>query len=79
MKSLADANRYGEIHGAKNYHDALAPSQNKITELEAASILNSQSVIYQFDPKMSYMQKDFTSQDPDFWTPKPKASTKPGN
>ena len=79
LKSLAEVDRNGEIHSAKNYQDAVAPSQKRITELESASILNSVSVIYQFDPKMSYMQKDFTSQDPDFWTPKPKVPTKTGN
>jgi uncharacterized protein involved in type VI secretion and phage assembly len=34
--------------------------------------VNIQHLIYQFDPKMSYMPKEFTSADPDFWTPKPK-------
>ena len=72
VQSLADQDRYDEAHNAKTYQDALSASSKRIDELTSASVANVQHLIYQFDPKMSYMPKDFTSVDPDFWTPKPK-------
>lgn len=34
-------------------------------------ITGTQTLLLAINPKMSYMSKDFTSQDPEFWTPKP--------
>lgn len=72
LQSLADEDRYESAHSAKNYQDAVSASTKRIDELISSSVVNIQHLIYQFDPKMSYMPKEFTSVDPDFWTPKPK-------
>jgi hypothetical protein len=35
------------------------------------AVASTESVLFQFNPKMSYVSKDFAAGDPDFWTPKP--------
>lgn len=35
------------------------------------AVASTESVLFQFNPKMSYVSKDFAAVDPDFWTPKP--------
>ena len=75
LKSLADEDRFDEAHNSKNYRDATSSSSKRVDELTSASVANIQHLIYEIDPKMSYMPKEFTSQDPDFWTPKPKPVT----
>jgi hypothetical protein len=72
VQSLADQDRYEQAHAGKAYQDAVSASTKRINELTSSSVVNIQHVIYEFDPKMSYMPKEFTSIDPDFWTPKPK-------
>ena len=37
-------------------------------------VLSTDTVLYAFSPKMSYVSKEFASADPDFWSPKPKAA-----
>jgi hypothetical protein len=49
----------------------------KLLKLVGDSFLTTDSAIFAFSPKMSYVSKDFASADPDFWTPKPKAAAKP--
>jgi len=78
VESLADQDRFEQAHAAKAYQDAASASQKRIDELTSSSVATIQHVIFQFDPKISYMPKEFTSIDPDFWTPKPKpAATSP--
>ncbi len=72
VQSLGDQDRYEQAHSAKAYQDAVGANQKRIDELTSSSVVNIQHVIFEFDPKMSYMPKAFTSVDPDFWTPKPK-------
>ena len=72
VRSLGDQDRYDEAHNAKAYQDAVGANQKRSDDLTSASVVNVQHLIYQLDPKISYMPKEFTSQDPDFWTPKPK-------
>jgi hypothetical protein len=72
VQSLADQDRYEQAHAAKAYQDAVSASQKRIDELTSSSVVNIQHVIFALDPKISYMPKEFTSVDPDFWTPKPK-------
>ena len=71
-QSLGAGDRFEKAHTAKGYQDAVAANQKRIDDLTSSSVVNIQHVIFQFDPKLSYMQKEFTSVDPDFWTPKPK-------
>jgi hypothetical protein len=74
LQSLADEDRYAQAHTAKAYQDAASATQKRVDELTSASVATIQQLIFQFDPKMSYMPKEFTSGDPDFWTPKPRAT-----
>lgn len=43
----------------------------------AETIATSESFIMAINPRMSYVSKEFASQDPDFWTPKPAPMAKP--
>jgi len=72
LQSLGDEDRFAAAHTAKAYQDAVGTNQKRIDELTSASVNAIQQSIFQFDPKWTYMPKEFTSQDPDFWTPKPK-------
>ena len=72
VQSLGDEDKYEQAHAARTYLDAMSASQKRIDDLTSSSVVNIQHFIYEFDPKMSYMNKDFTSLDPDFWTPKAK-------
>lgn len=47
--------------------DALAPEVIQSTE----------SLLFAFNPNMSYVSQDFAAADPDFWNPKPKEPAKP--
>jgi len=43
----------------------------KLEELSAAAIESSESNLFMFNPKMSYVADDWVKADPDFWKPKP--------
>jgi len=36
-------------------------------------VQSSESLLFAFNPRMSYVSKEFAAQDPDFWIPKPAA------
>ena len=42
----------------------------KLSELEAASVQSSQTNLFAFNPKMSYISDDWIKADPGFWKPK---------
>ena len=46
----------------------------KLSELEAAGISSSQSNLFQFNPRMSYVSDDWVKAAPDFWKPKPASA-----
>jgi hypothetical protein len=46
----------------------------KLEELSAASIESSETNLFAFNPKMSYVSDDWVKADPDFWKPKPAAA-----
>jgi hypothetical protein len=46
----------------------------KLGELSAASIESSESQLFMFNPKMSYVADEWIKADPDFWKPKPAAA-----
>jgi hypothetical protein len=77
MKSLKEADAYPSLHG-KAYKDALGEEgQKKMRELESTAILSSETNLFEFKPKMSYVSKETAAADPAFWMPKsesPKAS-----
>jgi hypothetical protein len=43
----------------------------KLAELSAAAIESTQSNLFAFNPRMSYVSDDWVKADPDFWKPKP--------
>jgi len=48
--------------------------QKKLQKLAAEGYLTTESNIYAFNPKMSYVSKEVAAGDPDFWTPKRMAA-----
>jgi hypothetical protein len=52
---------------SRQHFDSLAPE----------TIQSSESLLFAFDPKMSYVSPEFAAADPDFWNPKPEAPAKP--
>jgi hypothetical protein len=46
----------------------------RLEELSAASIESSESNLFMFNPKMSYVADDWVKADPEFWKPKPAAA-----
>jgi hypothetical protein len=75
LKSLTEVDAFAQTHG-KAFQDAIGDEgRKKLRELASASILSSETNIFAFSPKMSYVSKETASADPDFWTPKPVAKT----
>ncbi len=40
-------------------------------------VQSSENFLFAFNPRMSYVSKEFAAQDPEFWNPEPKAPAKP--
>jgi hypothetical protein len=40
-------------------------------------VQSSESLLFAFNPRMSYVSKEFAAGDPEFWIPKPKPPAKP--
>jgi hypothetical protein len=77
LKSLTEVDAFAQTHG-KAYQDATGDEgRKKLRELASAGLLSSETNIFAFSSKMSYVSKETASADPDFWTPKPavKAAT----
>ena len=71
--SLAEWDKYEEAHG-KAFQDALGDdTRARLREFEKAAVKMSETKLFRISPKMSYLPKEFTDRDPDFWTPKPPA------
>lgn len=74
MKSLAEMD---EQIGMK-VRAAMTDDQRKDADKAAReAILSSETSTYAFAPGMSYVDKEFASADPGFWTPKPQMAIKP--
>jgi len=50
----------------RQHFDMLAPEVVQSTE----------SLLFAFNPRMSYVSKEFAAADPGFWNPKPKPASK---
>ncbi len=75
MKSLAEADQAAERHG-KAYQDALGEEgRRKVSEFAAQGLESSETHIFAFSPKMSYVSKEWIAAEPDFWAPKPARAT----
>jgi len=77
LKSLAEVDAFPQTHG-KAYQEATGDDgRQKLRELASAGTLSSETSIFAFRPKMSYVSKETASADSDFWTPKPVANAPP--
>lgn len=71
MKSLAEIDR--EVMDNKKFEAAMGEDgMKKLEELSAASIESSETNLFAFNPRMSYVSDEWVKADPNFW--KPKAS-----
>jgi len=69
MKSLADTDE--EMAQNKQFEAAMGEGgMKKLRELSAASIESSETNLFQFAPRMSYVSDDWIKADPGFWKPK---------
>lgn len=60
----------------KQFAEALGEDgMKKLAELEQAAVESTQSNLFQFSPSMSYPRDEWVKADPEFWKPKPAAST----
>lgn len=75
MKSAAEIDR-GFGDWAKFTAAMGEDGMKKLSELTAATIESSESNLFAFSPKMSYVSQDWIKADPDFWKPKPSAEAK---
>jgi hypothetical protein len=72
-RSLTEADALSQVHG-KQYQDAIGDDgRTKLRELASSGTISSETSIFLFNPKMSYVSKEMAAADPDFWTPKPAA------
>lgn len=76
MASLAELDKGAEMHG-KAYQEALGDANRDwIRDFQRAGVKSSETMIFNDSPKMSYLPKEFTDRDPEFWAPKPAAAPK---
>jgi hypothetical protein len=73
MKTAAEIDRnFGDM---KAFSDALGEEgMKKLADLTAAIIESSETNLFIFNPRMSYVSEDWIKADPDFWKPKPAMS-----
>jgi hypothetical protein len=74
LTSLADMDKDEERHG-KEYRDAVGEdTRSRQREFQKNAVRSSETRVFRLNAKMSYLPKEFTDRDPDFWTPKPVAT-----
>jgi hypothetical protein len=75
MKSLAEVDR--NFPNGKQFEEAMGEDgMKKLSELTAATIDSSQTNLFEFNPRISYVSEDWIKANPDFWKPKPAAAAK---
>lgn len=71
IASLAEWDQYEAEHG-KQYQEAMGEdARDRQREFQRVAVKFSETQLFSFNPKMSYLSKEMTDRDPDFWTPKP--------
>ena len=71
IASLAEWDKYEAMHG-KEYQEALGEdARTRLRDFERVAVKSSETQLFRFSPKMSYLPKELTDRDPEFWTPKP--------
>jgi hypothetical protein len=75
MKSAAEIDK--AFAQNKDFGSAMGEDgMKKLDELSAAAIESSETNLFTFNPKMSYVSDDWVKADPDFWKPKSAAAPK---
>lgn len=79
MKSLKEADDSGPMHAAAAYQEALGGEEGskKLTELSTAAIINNESTMFAFSPKMSVPPPEYSMGNADYWNPKPTMAAIP--
>lgn len=77
MKSLKEMDETGPLHTSAAYVEAVGgeEGQKKMAEISNTAILNTESMVFRFNPKMSVPMPEYAIGNEEFWNPKP-ASTK---
>jgi hypothetical protein len=74
MKSLAEY----DLRVGPRVREAMTEDQKKKADKMASeSVLFTETSVYAFNPRMSYVGKEFAAGDPTFWNPKPEMAAKP--
>ncbi len=74
MKSLAEY----DLRIGPRVREAMTDDQKKKADKMAGeSVIVSETSIYAFNPRMSYLPKEFTASDSGFWNPAPEVVAKP--
>jgi hypothetical protein len=69
LKSLAEVDE--ELMQNKQFEAAMGEAgMKRLSELSAAAIKSSETNLFQFAPKMSYVSDEWIKADPEFWKPK---------
>jgi hypothetical protein len=69
LKSAAEIDR--NFESMKTFSDALGEDGMKqFAELSAATLESSETNLFTFNPRMSYVSEDWIKADPEFWKPK---------
>ena len=73
LKSLAEVD--GEMADGKKFEAQLGEDgMKRLAELTAACVESTQTNLFAFSPKLSYVSDDWVKTDPSFWKPKPAAA-----
>ena len=73
MRSMKELDESDARH--KPYLDALGEQgQTRLHELEAIAYERESEDVFAVNPKLSYVSKEWTASDPEFWNPKPAAA-----
>jgi len=73
MKSAAEMD--GELGWGDKFEAAMGEAgMKKLGELEASAILETQTNLFAFNPRMSYPRDEWVKADPAFWAPKAAAA-----
>lgn len=79
MKSLAEEDAAPGLHTSDAYRAAMGGdlARARMAELTSAAILDNESTIFAFSPKMSLPAPEYVAANPDFWAPKVAAAPAP--
>ena len=75
MKSLAEVDH--NLANGKQFEEAMGEEgMKKFSDLSAVTIESSQTNLFEFNPRMSYVGEDWIKANPEFWKPKAAAPMK---